>query len=520
MTVPCPIVYDSNIKFTLDGRPSVKDIHKLFSSMIFQLPLSTHRYILRSYSNTFTSEEAIKELSCLNILAYEQYSSIKTTFSMAKEMAKALLQQFLWTRLIESTTEPQNRTYKDKGIWRIRPKGLCVLQDFYLRNKLDMSQLKTHVEANTELIHLIHMERTSNDRINYNRHYISHVFTILIGSLPLNNHPDRSIDLNYVKLDSENLKKITGQQHILENPRTPGRHSIDFIHMYGKPSPYFEELFPHILTLPNNLLVESKDENHQQSQSLIQNLVPSQHKKFKMRAIFSSQLCCNWLTNYCTIASTDEAEALMTEFMNLGWITFFDRKNEHLKEIQSSKSIILKLTNTGMSTLVEVSLDRFNQNSYQSQAFFTPEYVQMYNLSQALDGNDSSLGSNTDQSSISSYKRELQIDSVTPPLVFWDEPCKLKEVLENTQQLSLFRVYLDSYNIEKNLDFLIDYFDFRRRCDEIALLSNQEQLFRDAYILWDKYLKRCQLKVTEPLKEELTENLHMSYQNLLKLLAW
>ncbi|CAI2198764.1 10056_t:CDS:2, partial [Funneliformis geosporum] len=47
---------------TRSGRPFVKDIHDLFSTLIISLPMETHRTLFKNYANSFTTEETIANL--------------------------------------------------------------------------------------------------------------------------------------------------------------------------------------------------------------------------------------------------------------------------------------------------------------------------------------------------------------------------------------------------------------------------------------------------------------------------
>lgn len=480
----------STIQFTIDGRPSVHDIHELFSTMIFQLNLSTHRYMLRSYRNTFTSEEAIKELAVLKFSSLDHQTTTTTIFNMAKEMAKALIQQFLWTRLIESATEPQNRTYRDKGLWRVRSKGLCVLQDFCLRTKSDIWRLKKNV-SNAELMYLIELERTQNDRIQRQRKYMATLFTILIASLPLKHQP---LDASLCQ-----IQKDFG----VHSDNAPSLHSSCDSGSFETKPRHLTDLFPNMRILANDLLVDS-DTGYQQHQALLHNLSPTYYNKFKMRAIFSSKLCCNWLVEYCTVSSTDEAETVMTEFLKLGWITFFDRKNDHLEEVESSKSVILKLTKTGMNVIMDESLNTQRTVNFDFELMSPP--VRTPRLSSGID--------------YFSMSTDYFSDLTTPPLTPTCSDETLKQILKDGQQTLLFREHLEMHGkCVRDLDFLVDYDLLHRRC-QVSLVTNQKQLFEDARVLWDAYFKRCELSVDETLKKEMSISLEVSYQNLLKMLTW
>ncbi|KAK4520103.1 uncharacterized protein ATC70_008233 [Mucor velutinosus] len=351
-----PLPYTSILKFTIDGRPSIEDTHDLFSALISHISFSTHRYMFRNYSNTFTSEDAIQELGTFKFTKsfesteYTNEVISTTTFQMCRDMAKALIQQFLWTRLIINAVEPSNRTYRDKGLWRLSSKGLCVFQEFCVKTKMDIGKFAAYVDPSARLIFLIQIERLrDNDRINNKRKYISCLFTIMIASLPL-----RHNYFNVGKTTSEDAHSI---------------HSSDFGSTNSASrNMIFSDYFPYIKILPNDLLVgvsykypqwSNQKSSFQQQKALLQNLSPSS-RKFKMRAIFTSLLCCNWLIEFCTVASNDEAESIMTEFLNMGWITFYDEKYRHSEYIESSKSITLNMTREGIKVVMDVSLKQCN----------------------------------------------------------------------------------------------------------------------------------------------------------------
>lgn len=568
--------------------------------MISQLTLTTHKHMLRAYTNTFTSEEAIRQLGSLKFSKMDDScnfaSRITTTFNMRKDMAKALLQQFLWTRLIENASEPQNRSYRDKGIWKIRSKGLCVLQNFCLKTKMDISTFKKHVDINAVPLYLINLERMqSNDRINRNRKYTSCLFTIMIASLPLrSNNREKQVDLQhyiYPSHGNPDIEPITldalkelGIHSALEVSRTSSIYSSDSssIDTYAKPSKRnltITDFFPNIEILPNDLLVDTEYGNrvyYQQQQSLINNLSPSYSNKFKMRAIFSSQLCCNWLVEYCTIASNDEAETVMTEFLKLGWITFFDKKNEHLQEVEASKTNILKLTKTGMDVIINISLNQHNMmkvlaktNAVSSRCssisspcdnmIGTSSSPAVSFFDEKERDTDSPMQTPPLTTNINDYCSTYTPDitsseTFTPPLtpiaptneLKESNSSKLKAVLKDPHLRSLFRNFLSSNFCQENLDFWIDYDNLCRRCNSPAFLpsANQRLLLEDAYLLWDSYLKPgalYELNIEHNLREEMAEEIshtvnvihtagqskptivvsaHSVYQSLLIILKW
>ncbi|KAG2235260.1 hypothetical protein INT48_004727 [Thamnidium elegans] len=393
-----PLSYKSVLMFTIDGRPSVEDIHSLFFTLMSQINFSVHRHMFRNYVNTFSSEEAIVEIASLNISsAAAARATSSSALKIERDMAKALIQQFLWTRLIENAVEPHNRTYRDKGIWKLKEKGLCVLQYYCINTNTTelLEQFKQCVDQTTvEPMFLIYIERVGeNDRMNNKRKYITSLFAIMIASLPLRN------DNN-----SKNSSSASPLQHY-PNRKPPMHNPIGFSSpnyirkisiISDKPCPFYEnslsrhasissadsgstcstsssregksitDYFPHLKILPNDLLIPVSPHQKatgnilfQQQKTLLHNLNPSSSNKFRMRSVFTSALCCNWLVEFCTVASNDEAESIMTEFLNLGWITFYDEKHKYNDQVESSKSVALKLTGTGMKIVIDVSLEQY-----------------------------------------------------------------------------------------------------------------------------------------------------------------
>ncbi|OBZ89532.1 hypothetical protein A0J61_02410 [Choanephora cucurbitarum] len=365
--------HNSILRFTLDGRPSIEDIHDLFSILMSQLKCSTHKFMFRSYPNSFTSEQAIAVLISLNFTKTFQSNHYNLTarivsnaFSNADtmnvSMSKALIQQFLWSRLILNATESRNRTYKDKGIWKISSKGLCILQDFCARTKTSLDKFDQHINDSAQLMFLVQIERTKdNDRLNSKRRHMASLFSIMIASLPLKKdyetsksgfHSDQTSFTEDCQFNSSKNSTYSGH----ESPSS-------FKELL------FADYFTNINILPNDMLVCTNGDNQQfvrslessQQKILLQNLEPSSNK-LQMRTIFTSLICCNWLVEYCTVASIDEAESIMTDFMHLGWIAYHEEKNRFLHQIEASNSVTLSLTKSGMKAVVDMSIERYKDS--------------------------------------------------------------------------------------------------------------------------------------------------------------
>lgn len=425
-----------------------------------QISFTTHRHMFRNYANTFSSEQAIAEIGALNISsAAAARASLTTAHKMERDMSKALIQQFLWTRLIENAVEPHNRTFRDKGIWRLKSKGLCVLQDFCIKANIIelLVQFKNSVEiASTEPMFLIHVERIEeNDRMNNKKKYITSLFAIMIASLPLrienngsNNLPPPALKNNYNRqpllqipmgystsdFNSQynNSRRIPGQYDIYStfSENSLSRHASISSADSGstcsnatlsREAVSITDYFPHIKILPNDLLVHANplqkttsNSLFQQQKALLQNLSPSPTNKFKMRSVFSSLLCCDWLVGYCTVASNDEAESIMTEFLNLGWITFYDEKHRNNQHVEASKSVALRVTGTGMKVVIDVSLEQYAefQQKQQQKEMNNSISDKRYSVASSLASSNHTVS--TAASSIISNFEEVSITSRLP----------------------------------------------------------------------------------------------------------
>lgn len=488
--------------------------------MVSCVQFGTHKYMFKSYSSSFISEDAINQLTApqpANMVYYESGKTLK----LNRDMAKALIQQFLWTRLIESSHEPQNRSYKDKGIWRLTSKGLCVFQDFLQRAKLSMVHSTALVDVSARLMFLIQIDRLQeNDRLNCEKSHITSLFSIMIASLPLRQNND----------------KIHYQQEIEDSYSISSSDSASSNMMRGLS---FADFFPHVRTLSNDFLVTSNAKHphqfkstFQQQQTLLQNLSPSSNK-FKMRAMFSSMLCCNWLVDYCTVASNDEAESIMTEFLKLGWIAFYDEKYKHCEHIESSKSITLHVTKKGIKVVVDVSLEKYNQLHTASEKRLSIDIFEKRNSFASSIGSSSFADSSILHSPTSEESRsmlrpkpsfrhpktnlyDLTFLDLSPTFLDFSTDTLLKTILKTDHLRHLFRDFLSThFGCVEILDFWIDYDRLVRnfhRQKSLHHQGNQRQVLEDAYVLWDIYLRpgttlRELTMIDQALREAMAEDM-------------
>jgi hypothetical protein len=168
-------------------------LHDLFSALIIQMPLETHRVLFRSYPCTFTTDEAVANLGNLKFshtlrsqkgLKESSVTTTTTTFSMTKDMAKALLTQFLDARLFVNASDSANRNLKEKGVWQVTPKGLCILEGFVDRSVVDGSHLNL-LYAHVRPTKVIDIERAnSDDALVLTRSILTVILKTMMGFLP------------------------------------------------------------------------------------------------------------------------------------------------------------------------------------------------------------------------------------------------------------------------------------------------------------------------------------------------
>ncbi|KAI8977382.1 regulator of G protein signaling domain-containing protein [Mycotypha africana] len=531
--------YTSMMKFTIDGRPFVKDIHDLFAALIVQIPLDTHRYLFRNYYSTFSSEDAYQGLGNLrfshtvrtpdpNDPSRQQRTTTTTTFNMSREMAKSLCQQFQNCRLLENAVDPQSRNFRDKGIWHLTPKGLCVLQDFCIRTEVDLSSLRKHF-SHMEAIHLVRLDRNpDDDQLILNRAITSLIFRIMMSSLPVDGELTSSSG-------SASSVSVSSRQSIQAGSTPPSSTTSSVssatsssTHSLSAPFAMSSAAVSNdsrVHMLGNYLLTLSKSGRTNQVRSLR-----------TMRTVFSSQMCCDWLVDYSTVCCREEAEVIAQEFIKHNWLEYQDHKH-HTVPLKSSKVAMLIVTEKGKQIIAEpakqpispsfgpqitstISLsDRSRSSGGEDKATLQeilsqdPDSLLITQSTTTIEDEDASSHNNT----LHEDNKQQQKPSSRPSSIAMDHNQDTKEsnsarltiILENAKLRSPFKDFLRANFCEENLDFWIDYNTLRRKCrnQSPALPShNQKELLEDAYDIWSTYLapgSACELNVEHSLCQEM-----------------
>ncbi|RCI02591.1 hypothetical protein CU098_011469 [Rhizopus stolonifer] len=532
--------YTSMVKFTIDGRPFLKDIHDLFSALIVQIPLDTHRYLFRNYYNTFSSEDAIQALGNLrfshtvrtpdpNDSTRFQRTTTTTTFNMARDMAKSLCQQFQNCRLMENAVDPQNRTFREKGIWHLTPKGLCILQDFCVRTEASLTSLRKHF-SHMEAIQLVRLDRNSDDdQLVLNRVCSSVIFRVMMTTLPLDGELSSSGNASSISVSSRQQISSTPSSSSASSTSSATSSSIPSLSAPFAMSSSVSSGDSRIQMLGNYLLTLSKSSRVQ----------PKTVKT--MRTVFSSQMCCDWLMDYTTVSCREEAESIAQEFIKYGWIEFQDSKHSH-SPIKASKVIMFVVTEKGKQVVSESPKQHVNSPSVSQQlgsdrskvarsrssTISKEEGEEKASLQEILSEDPDALlirqstvvnkeneeeppaaDSQGTLTSPSNSSRPSSIAAETSQDPKESNSARLKIILENAKLRSPFKDFLRANFCEENLDFWIDYSTLRRKCrnQSPALPSqNQKDLLEDAYDIWSTYLapgSPSELNVEHSLLQEM-----------------
>ena len=119
-----------------------------------------------------------------------------TTFSMTRDMAKAMCQHFMDARLIENAVDPSSNLFKERGVYQLTPKGLHVLERFISKNGINADHISHVFQTQPICMKLLHLERRSvDDEIIVSQAVITALFRRFVGRQP-NYPPD-----NFQSLD-------------------------------------------------------------------------------------------------------------------------------------------------------------------------------------------------------------------------------------------------------------------------------------------------------------------------------
>lgn len=170
----------------------VQDFKDLFATLIVSLPLTSHRVRFSRYAHTFTTEEAITNLGSLKFSQSNRMPDPKapdrivtttttTTFSMAREMARATCARFLEARIIESVDGRTDFSSRS-SVWQLTPKGMHILARFCQRNGIHQRHVNELLDSPRNVMNLVILERDAEtDEIMHDTDTINVLFRRFAG---------------------------------------------------------------------------------------------------------------------------------------------------------------------------------------------------------------------------------------------------------------------------------------------------------------------------------------------------
>ncbi|KAI1321088.1 hypothetical protein EDD11_008669 [Mortierella claussenii] len=269
------------MRTTTSGRAFTKDMFDLFSTLMISIPIDSNKIRSRNYPNSFWAEKAITSLGGLQFVKSNREADpndptriithvVTTHFSLTRQMAKNLCQTFMEACLFESVTDPTKREFPNKGLCQITPKGAHLLAKFAYRNKLPLEEsqhIKTHATA-----HLVYLERADDeDALILSKDHVDIIFQRFAGPEPNVSKTDSTSDssLNLSAASSGNRDRAP-----LGTDHSNGIHVKDH-----------------------------------------------QHRNGAYKDAFSGVAAVEWLLNYTTVISKEEAGRICQEMVNAQYIS-------------------------------------------------------------------------------------------------------------------------------------------------------------------------------------------------------
>ncbi|KAG0197625.1 hypothetical protein BGX28_008867 [Mortierella sp. GBA30] len=278
--------------------------------------------MFKNYPNSFTAEEAIANLGGLQFIQSNRDTDPKdptriithvttTHFSLSRDMARNLCQTFMDARLFESASDPSRREFQSKGIYQVTPKGAHVLAKFVHRNKLPVEETR-HITTNAAA-NLVHLERADDeDAIILTQKHVEMIF-----------------------------KRFAGLEPNIGRVGSPGESPSNSAAAGGR---------DRVQTAPDLCNgIEVKDQ---------------QHNYDVYKHTFYGKAAVDWLLDYTSVISKEEAICICQEMVTAGYIEQVGEENRGGPSLfRTGNSSLYHLTEAGRALAGWQSLDDSSINS-------------------------------------------------------------------------------------------------------------------------------------------------------------
>ncbi|KAF9268304.1 hypothetical protein L218DRAFT_918833 [Marasmius fiardii PR-910] len=503
------------MKTTKRGRPFLKDTLDLFATLIVSLQLGPHKQFFRTFLNSFSTDEAAQNLASLKFSQSNRgpdprepsrvvTTTTTTTFSMTREMAKAMSQHFMDARLIENAADPSSNLFKDRGIYILTPKGLHVLERFISKNGINADHLQDVFITQPICIKLLHLERRSaDDEIIVTQSVITALFRRFVGRQP--NYPSQA-----------SQPQDAFQRY---NERAKGVSLMD------------------VTERAQPLLGKGQ-----------------QHHKY----CFAAVTALEWLCDFTSVVGREEAAEMAAQFVRFGLITLVSdkRKNNDSAiiftvrgsapggnspvsqhgEFRCTAKAIYKITDEGRRVA--------HWDSSRGGAQDSPN-ASSANLSNERSSVDNNAEGEKKGSDAKIHRRISLAEKLNANYEATEKKNtkesnteRLRYILEEPSLRSLFREFLRNNFCEENLSFWLDVQDFKRKFNitssavavnpppragsratpgQAAMERHHESLINTAFVIYNTYLapsSQCELNIDHGLRNELVKYLEDVVTNL------
>lgn len=350
-------------------------------------------------------------------------------------------------RLIENAADVTVAQFKDRGLYRLTPKGLHILERFITKNGISADHLLKIFAEQPICMRLLHLERhTADDEILISRPVMEILFRRFVGKEPNVAPPQVKTGITTLPAAAKSSGSISGST-LGEADRALG------VTMWKHGGAAAESKIKPTKAGP--------DATHPW--------------------VFSAVTALEWLNDLTTIVGRDEASEIAAHFVRYGFIALVPEK---LAKVYDSTEVTVVVGEKPTVNRFQICLTarQLTFRSEQDQGAFRYHEKALYRVTvegTRVAGWNSSIdvspeGSPDPNAARAKPARLLRKPSSTDPLgnlsgsmeklqVRDSYATKLRQVLEEPNLRSLFREFLRSNFCEENLSFWLDVQDFKRR---------------------------------------------------------
>ncbi|TFY82523.1 hypothetical protein EWM64_g1493 [Hericium alpestre] len=490
------------MKTTKRGRPFLKDTLDLFATLIVSLQLTTHKQFFRTFPNSFTTDEAALNLASLKFSQSNRgpdprepsrviTTTTTTTFSMTRDMAKAMSQHFMDARLIENAADPSSNLFKERGVYVLTPKGLHVLERFISRNGINGDHLGHVFTSQPICMKLLHLERRSvDDEIIVSQSVITALF-----------------------------RRFVGRQANYTAPSVPPQ---DTTNAYQDRSKGIQ-------------LTDTPDKQ------------ASGKSGTTIKYCFAALAALEWLCDFTSVVGREEGAEMAAQFVRFGLITLVSDKRKN-----NDSAIIFTVRGTAPGGNSPVSQTGEFRCTAKAIYRITEEGVRVARWDSSRGGRDSPNASTanvaTDRASIDEREGPVSVPSNGEARLHRrvsmaermnaheadrrqgkeSNTERLRFIIDAPQLRNLFREFLRDNFCEENLSFWLEVEDFKRKFNitssassnivhpsqlvkgtpgQLAMEQHHEALIQQAFEIYSTYLapsSQCELNIDHGLRNELS----------------